>query len=767
MSNSRFQAYASSKILKGLIILATGPTKTMSFRMLITVIVVVCGLFLTCGISLANIMLVQGEKYQQKASQQQLYDIETTAERGEIYDSNMEVLATSATVWTVFASPNDIKDIKNDDDREKIKQDISKNLAKILDLEKQEVLEHLEKKTSYEIIKKKIEDDVAAKVKKYISKSEYNVGRYIGLDESTKRFYPNNNLASVLLGFVGDDNDGLSGIEAYYNTTLSGTSGRVVAAKKANGVTMPFTYESVVEAKQGNSLVLSIDKYIQHVCEKYLEQSIEDNKISNRGAAVVMNVNTGEILAMAVKEDFNPNEPFAISKKDKKKLKEFSGEEKDEKLNQLRYAQWRNKAISDAYEPGSVFKIVTASAALEENKTTPKATYTCNGKILIAGNKYRCHLHGGHGTQDLAKAMSNSCNPAFITMGTELGSDLFTQYFKAFGFTEKTGIDLPGEGTSVYHSLENMGPTELASSSFGQTFNITPMQLISAVSASVNGGKLVQPHVVKEIIDADGNTVKTIDTVVKRQVVSEKTSETMRDLLEKVVDGGGGKNAYIAGYRIGGKTGTSEKVAEMEESGKQGLYIGSFVGVAPANKPEIAVLIMLDTPTGGAYYGSAIAAPYGGQIMEDILPYLGYEPQYTDEQLSTMAIKVPDVTGDSLNVAKNSITEVNLSYKVVGNGEKVIKQSPSSASSIYENGTVILYTEKDAKTKTVTMPDLKGKSVSAVNETLSRIGLNVEYTGTDLTSTGVVAYSQSVSKGTEVNQGTVIKVGFRNTTSAD
>lgn len=747
--------------------MATGPTKTMSFRMLITVIVVVCGLFLTCGISLANIMLVQGEKYQQKASEQQLYDIETTAARGEIYDSNMEVLATSATVWTVFANPNDIKAIDDENDRNVIKNDIAKNLSKILEIEQQEVLEHLEKQTSYEIIKKKIEDDVAAKVKKYISDSEYNIGRYIGLDESTKRFYPNNNLASVLLGFVGDDNDGLSGIEAYYNTTLSGTSGRVVAAKKANGVTMPFTYESVVEAKQGNSLVLSIDKYIQHVCEKYLEQSIKDNEISERGAAVVMNVNTGEILAMAVKEDFDPNDPFTISKADQKKLNEYSGTERQEKLSELRYRQWRNKAVSDTYEPGSVFKIITAAAALEEEKTSLKSTYTCNGKILIAGNKYNCHLHGGHGTQNLSQAMSNSCNPAFITIGTELGSENFTQYFKAFGFTEKTGIDLPGEGTSVYHTLDNMGPTELASSSFGQTFNITPMQLITAVSASVNGGKLVQPHVVKEIIDADGNTVETVDTVVKRQVISEETSATIRELMENVVDGGGGKNAYVAGYRIGGKTGTSEKVAQMEESGEQGLYIGSFVGVAPANSPEIAVLIMLDTPTGGAYYGSAIAAPYGGQILEDVLPYLGYEPQYTDEQLATMAIKVPDVTGDSLGVAKNSITEAGLSYKVVGEGEKVVKQSPSSSSSIYENGTVILYTEKDSKTNTVTMPDLKGLSVAQANETLSRLGLNIEYSGTDLTSTGVVAYSQSVQKGTEVNQGTVVKVGFRSTTSAD
>lgn len=747
--------------------MASGPSKTMSYRMLMTLIIVVSGAFLVCSISLANVMLIHGEEYQQKASEQQLYDIETTASRGVIYDCNNEVLATSATVWTVFASPNDIKDIKDDSKREKIKDEISTKLSKILNLEYDEVLADLEKDTSYVIIKKKIEDDIASKVKEYISESKYGVGKYIGLDESTKRFYPNGKLASVVLGFVGDDNQGLSGLEAYYDTELSGTTGRVVAAKKANGVAMPFTYENIVEAKQGNSLVLSIDKYVQYVCEKYLEQSIEDNNISERGAAMVMNVNTGEILGMAVKGDFDPNDPFTLSKSDQKTVNKLDGDEKAEKLAELRNKQWRNKAISDTYEPGSVFKIITAAAALEEGATSLDSTYNCSGSIIIAGNKYKCHYLQGHGTQSLSKAIANSCNPAFITIGTNLGAEKFSQYFEAFGFIEKTGIDLPGEGTSVYHTLEKMGPTELASSSFGQTFNITPIQLITAVSASVNGGKLVQPHLVNEIKDSDGNTIKKVGTTVKRQVISESTSKTMRELLEGVVDGGGGKNAYIAGYRIGGKTGTSQKVAEMLEQGKQGLYICSFAGVAPVDNPEIAVLIMLDTPTGGTYYASVIAAPYGGKILADVLPYLGYEPQYTEEQAATMAIKVPDVTGDSLNVAKSSITKSNLSYKIIGNGDKVIKQSPTSNSSIYENGTVILYTEKEEKALTVKMPNLKGLSVAAANEKLSSLGLNIAYNGTDLTSSGVVAYSQSVAEGTEVTQGTVVTVSFRFNTRSD
>ncbi len=747
--------------------MASGPTKTMSLRMLLTLIIVVSGSFLICGISLANVMLIHGEEYQQKASEQQLYDIETTATRGEIFDCNKEVLATSATVWTVFASPNDIKAVKDEDKREKIKEEIATNLSKILDVEYEKVINDLEKSTNYVIIKKKVEDNVAANVKKFLADSEYEVGRYIGLDESTKRFYPNDRLASVVLGFVGDDNQGLSGLEAYYDTTISGTSGRVVAAKKANGVTMPFTYESIIEAKQGDSLVLSIDKYIQYVCEKYLEQSIKDNHVAERGAAVVMNVNSGEILGMAVKGDFDPNDPFTLSKSDQKEVDKLEGDEKSQKLAELRNLQWRNKAISDTYEPGSVFKVITASAALEEGVTSLNSSYGCSGRIVIAGQKYKCHYLAGHGTQSLAKAIANSCNPAFITIGTNLGAEKFSQYFEAFGFTEKTGIDLPGEGSSVYHTLDRMGPTELASSSFGQTFNITPIQLITAISASVNGGKLVQPHLVKEIIDSEGNTVKKIGTTVKRQVISEKTSETIRGLMEGVVDGGGGKNAYVPGYRIGGKTGTSQKVAQMLEQGKQGLYICSFAGVAPINNPEIAVLIMLDTPTGGAYYASLIAAPYGGQILADILPYLGYEPQYTEEQLKTMAIKVPDVVGDTLNVAKNSITKSNLSYKIVGDGDKVVKQSPSSNSSIFENGTVILYTEKSETDLTVKMPNLIGLSVAQANEKLSSLGLNIAYNGTDLTSSGVTAYSQSVAEGTVVNQGTVVTVSFRYNTSAD
>lgn len=747
--------------------MTSGPTKTMSFRMLMTLIIVVSGAFLVCGISLANVMLVQGEKYQQKASEQQLYDIETTANRGEIYDCNNEILATSATVWTVFASPNDIKAINDETKRNNVKKEIATGLSKILDVEYDKIIESLDKKTNYVIIKKKIEDDVAKKVKAFIADSEYNVGQYIGLDEGTKRFYPNGSLASVLLGFVGDDNQGLSGLEAYYDTTLSGTSGRVVAAKKANGVTMPFTYENVVEAKQGNSLVLSVDKYIQYVCEKYLEQSIEDNNVTERGAAMVMNVNTGEVLGMAVKGDFDPNDPFTISKKDQKELKDLDGDAKSEKLAQLRNRQWRNKAISDTYEPGSVFKIITAASALEEGATSLKSHYGCSGSIVIAGNKYKCHYHAGHGNQSLAKAMANSCNPAFITIGTNLGAQKFSQYFEAFGFTEKTGIDLPGEGTSVYHKLQNMGPTELASSSFGQTFNITPIQLITAVSAATNGGKLVQPHIVKEIKDSDGNTVKKIGTTVKRQVISEKTSETIRGLMEGVVNGGGGKNAYVAGYRIGGKTGTSQKVAEMIEQQQQGLYICSFAGVAPIDNPEIAVLIMLDTPKGGAYYASVIAAPYGGKILADVLPYLGYEPQYSDEQLATMAIKVPDVVGDKVSVAKNSITKSNLSYKIVGDGENVVKQSPTGNSSIYENGTVILYTDDSKKNLTVKMPDLTGMTVSQVNDKLSGLGLNVSYNGTDLTSSGVVAYNQSIATDTEVTEGTVVTVSFRFTSQAD
>lgn len=748
--------------------MVTGPTKSMRNRMLVIRLLIVITAILLIGARLFYIMIIESDFYQEKAAKQQLYDAELAAERGNIYDANMELLAKSATVWTVYISPNNFKTVKDEAERNAIKADIATNLSQILGMQFETVLAQTNKNTSYVIVKRKVEKPEADKIREYIANSELKVGQYIGLDEGNKRYYPNDNLAASVLGFVGSDNQGLAGLELYYDSELTGTPGRVVAAKDANGVDMPLSYEGVVNAEPGNSLVTTIDKYVQYVAEKYLKQGIVDNQIAERGACIVMNVNTGSILALAVEGGFNPNEPFQLSLEEQTQVDALEGDERTKLLSDLRNRQWRNKAVSDVYDPGSVFKIVTLSMALEESVVSTSNTYNCPGYIVIAGNRYHCHKRTGHGFETLAQAVQNSCNPVFITLGQQLGASKFSSYFEAFGLTQKTGIDLPGEATPIYHKLSNMGPTELASSSFGQTFNVSPIQMITAVSAAVNGGNLVQPHVVDRIIDQEGNTVKNIGTNIKRQVISEETSKIVCSLLEGVVDGGGGKNAYVPGYRIGGKTGTSEKVSKMQSLGTgEKLYISSFVGVAPIDEPEIAVLVMLDEPKGAAYYGSVVAAPIGGQVLGEVLPYLGYEPKYTEEQLKSMAISVPDVKGEGISKAKQKVKDLGLSVKVIGDGDTVLSQLPEGNASIYKSGTVVLYTVESSENAMTTVPDFKGYTISNVNELASNYSINVVYQGASLNSTNVYAYRQSVESGTEVKKGTVVTVYFRSEESTD
>ncbi len=720
------------------------------------------------GYRLVQLMVTQGDDLQAKASDQLLYDTTLAAPRGNIYDANMKVLATSATCWTVYLSPNNFKKVKDASELEAIKTIIAEKLSTILGLEYDDVYAMTEKTDSYYVtVKRKVEKPEADAIREFIANfSEYELSTYIGLDESTKRYYPNDNLASVVLGFVGDDNQGLAGIESYYDSELTGIPGRVVAAKNAQGADLPFSYEKVISAQEGNSLVLTIDSYIQHVTEKYLEAAVVENKVANRGVAIVMNVNSGAILSMAVVGDYNPNDPFTLSAADSELLEGLEGEERSAKLAELRNKQWRNKAVSDSYEPGSVFKIITAAAALEENLTARNSTYNCPGYIVIAGHHYDCHKHSGHGTQTLEQAISNSCNPAFITLGSRLGSNLFSKYFEAFGLTEKTGIDLPGEVSSIYYTADKMGPVELSSASFGQTFTITPIQLITAISASVNGGYLVEPYIVSQIVDANGNVKKTTSTTVKRQVISEETSKLLCEMLETVVDGGGGKNAYVPGYRIGGKTGTSQKMVEINMSGKDNLYVASFCGIAPINDPEVAILVLLDEPMGGSYYGGTVSAPVGGQILADILPYLGYEPQYSEEELAGLSVTVPSVVDSTVASAKQQLTTVGMSYKIVGNGDTVIKQVPAAGQSVASGSRIVLYTDKTEPQK-VKVPDLTGQLPSVVNGSAASVGINVEFSGNTISGGNVISYKQSIAPGTMVDAGTVVTVYFRDNTAVD
>ncbi len=744
------------------------PNKSMLTRILVVMLAMVILTVSVTGFRLVWLMIVEGEKYQSKAAEQQLYDTMITAPRGDIYDREGNVLATSAPAWNVYITPNGIIRIENDAKREKVRATIADGLSSILGEDRETIYNNTIKSLYYVTVKKQIDKELADKVRQFIvDNSDLGLSSYIGIDETTKRYYPNDSLASVVLGFVGVDNQGLSGVESYYDTELTGIAGRVVAAKNAHGTDMPFTYEKVEEAQQGNFVGLTIDSYIQYVCEKYIAEAADANKVAQRGAVIAMNPKTGEILAMAIKGDFNPNDPFTLDEVNKQKLEGLEGDERTQMVSNLLNLQWRNKLVSDTYEPGSVFKVITASIALEEGLTKTTANYNCGGSINIAGQTYHCHKHGGHGAQTLIDAMENSCNPVFITLGQLIGSDTFSKYFEAFGFTQRTGVDLPGESSSVYHKAENMGPTELSSTAFGQTFKVTPIQLITAISAAVNGGNLVQPHIVSKITDSDGNVVKSIDTTVKRQVISENTSATIRTLMEQVVKEGGGKNGYVAGFSVGGKTGTSEKVAEMIASGQSGLYISSYCTVAPANDPEIAILVLLDEPHGDAYYGGTICAPVGAQILGDVLPYLGYEPQYTDAELGRLAVNVPSIVGKTVQEAKSTLTGMGLTYKVIGNGNNVVSQLPDTSHSLYNGGVVVIYTEEKTETAKTTVPNLLGLSLSQANTVAAQANVNIQFSGNTNDTSVSVSYRQSIEPGTTVDAGTVITVYFRDNNTGD
>ncbi len=739
--------------------MSDGSTKSMRVRMFAIICVIVLVFFGAASVNLVKIMIINGEDYKAKAAAQQLSDTTLSAKRGDIYDCNYEMLATSATAWTVYITP---QDIESDEER----KTIAKGLSEILNLEYETVYKQTQKKTYYEKIKSRIEKSTADKVRAFIS--EHKLGSIVGLDETTKRYYPNNSLASTVLGFVGTDNQGLSGLESYYDENLSGTDGRVRAAKNARGADMPFSYEKIVEAQTGNSLVLTIDKYIQYVAEKYLEKAVEENNVTNRGCVIAMDPNTGGILAMATKPDFDPNSPFTINDpKTLAALEELKDtEEYSSAFNKAQKEQWRNKAISDTYEPGSVFKVVTGSAALEEDVVFLSNSFSCPGYIVIAGTRYSCHKHAGHGTQTLGGAFANSCNPAFIQIGQSLGVKSFYKYFQSYGFTEKTGIDLPGETAPIagvtYHDGSTMTNIDLASESFGQGFNVTPIQLITAISAAVNGGYLVQPHVVSKIVDADNNTVKTFDTTQKRQVISSETSKLICTLLESVVSKGSGKNAYVPGYSVGGKTGTSEKLSSEDERAR----IASFCGFAPTDAPKIVVLVVLDEPHAPVIYGGTIAAPVAGSILSEVLPYMGIEPNYSSEELSSVSVSTPDLTGKSIADAKAAMASSGLTLRVVGDGDVVQRQMPGAGQPISKSGTVVVYTGSEQSVM-IEVPDFSGKTVAQVNELASEYKLNVKFSGYSLSESSIVAYSQSVKPGEQVEIGFVVTVSFRSSDVSD
>ncbi len=736
--------------------MAKGTTVKMWRRTLIVLIVMVALGFGLIVVSLIRLQLVDGAELQKAAVDQQLRDTTISAQRGTIYDRNMKPLAQSATVWKVVLAPAYI-----DKDDETLRRKLSTGLADILGLDAEDIYKRTEGTSYYDVLKTKVETDVKDRLVQFIE--ENDLGNTIQLQEDYKRYYPFGSFASTILGFTGTDGQGLAGLEAYYDEYLSGTAGRLVTAKNAVGTDMPFQYEQKVEAQDGYNLVLTIDEVVQHYLEQALEEGVENNKVENRATGIVMNVKTGEIVAMAVKGDYDPNNPFVIADEEERaRIAELPEEEQQEATSAALQAQWRNKAVSDTYYPGSVFKMVTLSMALEENVDTEETTFTCTGSYVpVQGERaINCHNTSGHGTQTLVQGTMNSCNPFFIYLGQLLGTETFFDYFEAFGFTQKTGIDLPGEASTkgLYHDRD-MSLMDLAVESFGQNFSITPIQMITACAAIANGGYLVQPHVVSQIVDNDGNIIKTADTTVKRQVISEETSKRVSKILQENATSGTAKNGYVAGYRIAGKTGTSEKVGADGKVGSDNKYIASYCGFAPADDPQYAVLVFFDEPTGDSYYGGAVAGPVFAKIMEEILPYLNVETKYTEDEAGSVGVSAPNVIGKTVSEATNELTNSGLKILVKGSGDTVIAQTPDPGSSVPSGGTVVVYTDEASMNQTVTVPNFTNRSLSDVNYLAAQAGFNIKVTGA-YNSSAATARTQDYAAGEQIKPGTVITVNF-------
>ncbi len=719
-------------------------------RLIITAAVLGAVCFVCVAVRLFYMQVVRFDFYQEQALSQQTKDKTLTPVRGTIYDANMKPLAISAATEVVTLEAAKIED-------EEQGLLIAETLSELLDMEYEEVLELVQEKASWAVVKKGVEKEVTDQIRAFINENDLNC---IFMEPDSTRYYPFGNFLSHVLGFVGTDQQGLSGLEAYYEEELSGTPGRVITATNAAGDEMPFAYEMYYDAEDGNSLVLTIDEVIQHYLEKNLEMALYDNNVQNKVAGIVMDVNTGGILAMSTKPDFDPNDPFTIvDPEDQEAVDALTGEERSAKRSEVLNEQWRNKAISDAYDPGSTFKILTMAMALEEKAVSLDSRYYCPGYKKVDKWNISCWKAGGHGSQNLLEAICNSCNPAFIEIGQSLGIETFSEYFKAFGLRQKTGIDLPGEAQGIY--FNNMGPTDLAVAAFGQNFSITPLQLITAVSAVANGGTLLEPYIVKEVIDSEGNIIESHDRTEVRQVISEETSDQLCDMLEQVVTVGTGKNAYVMGYRVAGKTGTSEKKAKELATGVTGLRISSFVAFAPADDPQIAVLVMLDEPNVYPVTGGITVAPVIRRIMEDVLPYLEVEPVYTEEELEQKDISVPGVVGYERAQAESALKQNGINYRIEGSGATITDQIPAAGAVVSSKAEVILYTDGEKPDKLVTVPDLTGMTVENARRTLSNLGLYIRATGAVNSSGGnVVAIKQDVEESQKVAVGTVVTVDF-------
>ena len=768
------------------------------------VLMVLCGIvaFVPLIGTLYHLMITEHDYYNEKAIKNQTRSTNLTATRGVIYDANMNVLASSSTVETVFIDPNEIAEQMKQPENSNLLDQIARGLGEILDVEPSFVYEQAaDKQYRYKVIKRKISEELADEVRAFISENSIT-GVYLETD--LKRYYPNSSLAAQALGFVSSDNNGSEGLEAYYNEELSGTAGKVVTSKGNYGSEMLYTYEKYYDASDGSSLITTIDSTVQAYVEKNLQNAIDKYDIKNGAFCIVMDVNTGEIKAMATLGSYDPNNYLeiyddttallleneraaALALPEASAAYEAAIETYKQDVAAARMAQWRNRCVSDGYEPGSTFKLITLASALDSGTVTLNDSFYCGGQEKFTGREQilNCWKSAGHGAQTTAQALGNSCNIAFGHIGLRMGGDTFYDYLKSFGVMEKTGVDLPGEASGLFYERKylndpaNYGTSYLITSSFGQSFRITPMQLVRAVAAIVNGGYVLEPYIVSEVVDADGNTVEKNEKTVLRQVISQQTSETMRTLMEQVVTEGTASAARTPGYRVGGKTGTSEKLDEYDENGQQVKdKIVSFVGVAPIDNPKYVVLVALDTPAysensekytvHGMYIsGGLMAAPTVRDIFLDILPYLGVEPDYGSEDIRGVNFTVPDVIGMDETEAGELLAEKTITYRVVGTGSVVTDQLPVAGSQVPGNSQIILYMGAEKQATRVEVPDFIGCSVADVNYLASNAGLYVQAKGTDRTDVYVLAAYQDIDPGTEVDRGTTITVEFSSTGASD
>ena len=733
--------------------------QTRSFVLMILMGVV---MFALLFFRLFDLQITQHEELQSKAVSQQTRRTVVTASRGTIYDAAGNILAISSSAETIILSPLEIDNAVNDKEKPVswTKDSLAAGLAEILGKEPSAIRKRMDNvKSQYEVIQLRADEDVAAKVREYVDENDI-VGVHLVAD--TKRYYPYGSLAAQVIGFVGDDNTGLYGLEAYYEEELEGQSGLVISAKDQAENDMLYTYEQYFAAKNGGDLTLTLDTTIQYYLEKGMEAMIDKFSAANGASGIVMDVNTGGILAMASYPNYDLNDFLTVS--DPALLSRISDEEGGFKLSDAQLTQWRNKALNDTYEPGSTFKILTLSAALEEGVVDKTTTVNCGGSVSISGYTIHCSNKNGHGLQTLMQSVGNSCNPAFINYGLRIGNEKFYEYMRSFGLMNTTGIDLGGEAVGVFAADNSFTQLDLACYAFGQNFTVTPLTLISAQAACVNGGYLHTPYLVERITDSDGNVTYRHDSTPVRQVISEQTSATVRECLEYVVSSGTGKNGQVAGYRIGGKTGTADK-------GQSGDVVVSFLCFAPADDPQVIMLITMDTPsraTGTYVSGGNMVAPTASSVMAEILPYLGIEPSYSAEELLGMDTTVPNVIGLTVDQAKEKLKDRALSYKIVGDGSTITDQTPAGGAIIPGKSSVILYANEKKPTDKCVVPHLIGKTPSEANTSATAAGLLIRFSGTTGSeSSSIRVLSQSIDEGTEVDAGTVITVQLGDTSVTD